>query len=53
MIKKWEIDLASIKELTQGEKVQQASDQLKTMKENILKQKECLTPLPSEKAKGK
>lgn len=53
MIKKWETDLASIKEMIQGQKFQQASDQLKIMKENILKQKERLTPLPPEKAKDK
>ena len=53
MIKKWETDLASIKEMIQGQKVQQASDQLKAMKENILQQKEHLTPLPPEKAKDK
>ena len=53
MIKKWEAELASIKEMIQGQKFQQASDQLKTMKENILKQKERLTPLPPEKAKDK
>lgn len=53
MIKKWETDLARIKEMIQGEKFQQASDQLKAMKENILKQKERLTPLPPEKAKDK
>jgi hypothetical protein len=53
MIKKWETDLASIKEMIQGQKFQQASDQLKPMKENILKQKERLTPLPPEKAKEK
>jgi len=53
MIKKWETDLASIKEMIQGQKVQQASDQLKAMKENILQQKERLTPLPPEKAKDK
>jgi hypothetical protein len=53
MIKKWETDLVSIKEMIQGQKFQQASDQLKTMKENILKQKERLTPLPPEKAKDK
>jgi hypothetical protein len=53
MIKKWETDLASIKEMIQGQKVRQASDELKAMKENILKQKERLTPLPPEKAKDK
>jgi len=53
MIKKWETDLASVKEMIQGQKFQQASDQLKKMKENILKQKERLTPLPPEKAKDK
>lgn len=53
MIKKWGTDLASIKEMIQGQKFQQASDQLKAMKENILKQKERLTPLPPEKAKDK
>jgi hypothetical protein len=53
MIKKWETDLASIKEMIQGQKVQQASDQLKAMRENILQQKERLTPLPPEKAKDK
>jgi len=53
MIKKWETDLANIKEMIQGQKVAQASDQLKQMKENILKQKERLTPLPPEKAKEK
>jgi hypothetical protein len=53
MIKKWETDLASIKEMIQGQKVQQASDQLKAMKENILQQKERLTPLPPEKARDK
>jgi aromatic ring-opening dioxygenase LigB subunit len=53
MIKKWGTDLASIKEMIQGQKFQQASDQLKAMKENILKQKERLTPLPPEKAKEK
>jgi len=53
MIKKWETDLASIKEMIQGQKAQEASDQLKAMKENILKQKERLTPLPPEKAKDK
>jgi hypothetical protein len=52
-IKKWETDLASIKEMIQGQKFQQASDQLKPMKEDILKQKERLTPLPPEKAKEK
>jgi hypothetical protein len=53
IIKKWETDLTSIKDMIQGQKVQQASDQLKAMKENILKQKEHLTPLPPEKAKDK
>lgn len=53
MVKKWETDLAGIKEMIQGQKFQQASDQLKPMKENILKQKERLTPLPPEKAKEK
>ena len=53
MIKKWETDLARIKEMIQGQKFQQASDQLKAMKESILKQKERLTPLPPEKAKDK
>jgi len=53
MIKKWEADLASIKEKIQGQKVQQASDQLKAIRENILQQKERLTPLPPEKARDK
>jgi hypothetical protein len=53
MIKKWETDLATIKEMIDGQKFQQASDQLKAMKESILKQKERLTPLPPEKAKEK
>jgi len=53
MIKKWETDLATIKEMIAGQKFQQASDQLKAMKESILKQKERLTPLPPEKAKEK
>jgi len=53
MIKKWETDLASIKEMIQGQKVQQASDQLKAIRENILQQKERLIPLPPEKARDK
>lgn len=53
MIKKWEADLTGIKGMIQGEKLQQASDQLKAMKENILKEKERLTSLPPEKAKDK
>jgi tetratricopeptide (TPR) repeat protein len=53
MIKKWETDLARIKEMIREQKFQQASDQLKAMKESILKQKERLTPLPPEKAKDK
>jgi hypothetical protein len=53
MIKQWETDMVSIKEMIQGQNIQQASDQLKAMKENILKQKERLTPLPPEKGKDK
>jgi hypothetical protein len=53
MIKKWETDLAGIKEMIEGQKFQQASDQLKAMKENVLKQIDRLTPLPPEKAKEK
>jgi tetratricopeptide (TPR) repeat protein len=53
MIKKWETDLARIKEMIGGQKFQQASDQLKAMKESILKQIDRLTPLPPEKAKEK
>jgi len=39
--------------LSPGAEIPQASDQLKAMKESILKQKERLTPLPPEKAKDK
>ena len=53
MMMKWETDLAGLKEMIPGQKVQQASDQLKTMKESILKQIENVTPLPQEKAKDK
>jgi hypothetical protein len=42
-----------MKEMILGQKAQQVSDQLKEMKESILKQKENLTPLPREKAKDK
>jgi chromosome segregation ATPase len=53
MIKKWETDLAGMKDTIQGQKFQQAADQLKKMKEGIDKQKERLIPLPAEKGKDK
>jgi len=53
MIKKWETDLAGMKDVIQGQKFQEAADQLKKMKEAIDKQKERLVPLPPEKGKDK
>ncbi len=53
MIKKWESDLAAAKNTIQGQKFQEAADQLKKMKEAIDKQKERLIPLPPEKGKDK
>jgi predicted S18 family serine protease len=53
MIKKWETDLAGVKDAIQGQKFQQAADQLKSMKEGIDKQKDRLTPLPPGKGKDK
>jgi predicted S18 family serine protease len=53
MIKKWETDLAGVKDVIQGQKFQQAADQLKSMKEGIDKQKDRLTPLPPGKGKDK
>ena len=53
MIKKWETDLAGMKDVIQGQKFQEAADQLKKMKEAIDKQKERLTPLPPGKGKDK
>jgi hypothetical protein len=53
MIQKWETDLNGMKEMIQGQKLQQASDQIKALKEEVLKQKERLTLLPPGKAKDK
>ena len=53
MIKKWETDLAGMKDVIQGQKFQEAAGQLRKMKEDIDKQKERLTPLPPEKGKDK
>ena len=53
MIKKWETDLAGMKDVIQGQKFQEAADQFKKMKEAIDKQKERLVPLPPEKGKDK
>jgi predicted S18 family serine protease len=53
MIKKWETDLAAAKNAIQGQKFQEAADQLKKMKEGIDKQKDRLIPLPAEKGKDK
>jgi predicted S18 family serine protease len=53
MLKKWETDLVGMKEMLQGQKFQEAANQLKKMKEEIDKQKERLTPLSPEKGKDK
>jgi len=45
MITKWETDLASIKEKLQGQKIKEASDELKAMKEQVNTKKEETTNL--------
>ena len=52
-IEAWEKEMGNIKDLLQGGKIKQAHEQSKAMREQILAQKERLTPLPPEKAKDK
>ncbi len=52
MLGKWELDIANIKDLLQGQKIKQAFDGIKPIKEQILAQKEKMkTPAAPPEAK--
>jgi F0F1-type ATP synthase membrane subunit b/b' len=53
MIGKWEVDMVSIKDQLQAQKIRQAYDQLKSMQKQIKSQKERLTATLETKAEDK
>jgi hypothetical protein len=52
-VENWEKEMGNIKDFLQGGKIKQAHEQSKAMSEQILAQKERLTPLSPEEAKIK
>jgi len=54
MIGKWEVDMVSIKEQLEAQKIRQAYDQLKSMGEEIKTQKESIVAaMEQQKAEAK
>jgi hypothetical protein len=52
-IGKWEVDMVSIKEQIEAQKIRQAYDQLKSMGEEIKAQKESIAAMEQQKAEAK
>lgn len=53
MIGKWEIEMVNVKDMLKGEKIRQAYDGLKAMKEQVVAKKEGLAAAPQEKGEKK